>query len=149
MKKIIGLLMMVLSATAYAQISKCVDKSGKVVAYGNQCPPGTTTEQTGIRNNPNASPAPAPEKSLAERNAEFRKRQIEKQEDATKEQKKEAQDAQQQQACNNARGYLKSLQAGNRIARIDPNTGERSFLQDADYPKEIEKAEAAVKANCK
>jgi hypothetical protein len=38
---------------------------------------------------------------------------------------------------------------GQRVTRTDSKTGERTFLADADYPKEIESAERAVSANCK
>jgi hypothetical protein len=41
------------------------------------------------------------------------------------------------------------LQDGIRISRTDPNTGERSFLEDNDRPAEIEKAQKAVATWCK
>ncbi|HYC46937.1 MAG TPA: DUF4124 domain-containing protein [Burkholderiales bacterium] len=133
---------------AGAQINKCMDASGKVVAYAAECPAGTRSEQTNIKNAPSAAPAPA-QKSLAERDAEFRKRQMEKQEAATKDEKKSAEQAQRKRACDSARAYLKSLQEKQRITRTDPKTGERVFLEDAEYPKEIARAQQAVSNNCK
>src|SRR4051812_15233304 len=93
MKIFAALLMMTLSAAAAAQINKCVDKTGKVVGYGNECPEGLKSEQSAVKSLPSAAPAPASataQKSLAERDADFRKRQIEKQEAAAKAEKKVA-----------------------------------------------------------
>jgi hypothetical protein len=136
------------AAVSGAQVTKCVDASGRVVAYGSECPAGTRAEATGIRNAPAAS-APAQQPSLAERDAEFRKRQIEKHEAAAKAAQQSAEAREQRQACDEARAYLKGLQAGHRIPRTDPKTGERSYLGDADYPKEIARAQRVAAANCK
>lgn len=152
MKMIAAVLMIMVSAAASAQINKCVDKSGKVVGYGNECPDGSQSEQSGVKSAPSASSAPAAasqQKSLAERDADFRKRQIEKQEAAAKAEKKSAETEQRRRACDDAQAYLKSLQAGQRISRTDAKTGERSFLADAEYPKEIANAERVASTNCK
>jgi hypothetical protein len=152
MKMIAAVLMMMVSAAASAQINKCVDRSGKVVGYGNECPDGSLSEQSGIKSAPSASSSPAAasqQKSLAERDADFRKRQIEKQEAAAKAEKKSAETEQRRRACDDAQAYLKSLQAGQRITRTDGKTGERNFLADADYPKEIANAERVASTNCK
>ena len=63
---------------AYGQMLKCVGKDGKV-EYASQCPPGSKESQTGIKNNPGSpTPSAAPkQKSMAEREAEFKKRQAE------------------------------------------------------------------------
>jgi hypothetical protein len=151
MKMIAAVLMMMVSAAASAQINKCLDKSGKVVGYGNECPDGSLSEQSGVKGAPSTSaPAAASQqKSLAERDADFRKRQIEKQEAAAKAEKKTAETEQRQRACDDAQAYLKSLQAGQRISRTDAKTGERTFLGDAEYPKEIANAERVASTNCK
>ena len=133
---------------SYAQVSKCVDKSGKVVGYGSDCPPGTRTESMNIHTSP-ASSSASGGKSLAERDAEFRKRQIEKQEAQSKAETQAADKEARARACDTARSYLKTLQSGMRIARADPNTGERVYLGDADYPKEIATAQRAVETNCR
>lgn len=147
MKALLAALILLLPGLAQAQINKCFDAAGKVVAYGAQCPPGTRSEQTSIRNAP-ASPSPEA-KSLAEREADFRKRQVEKQEADAKAAKSSAESAQRQRACDESRLYLKNLQAGQRIRRQDPKTGESTYLADADYPKEIASAQRAVDGNCK
>jgi hypothetical protein len=160
-KTITALLMLVFTAAAHGQINKCVDKAGKVISYGNECPAGTTSANTGIRSAPGAGAPGAPtastkapaapnaKKSLAEQNAEFNKREAERQELLGQEQKKAGEDALRIRACEDSRAYLKSLQAGNRITRTDPKTGERVVLEDAGYPKEIAAAQQSVAANCK
>jgi len=148
LKVLIGFVLMLLPLTAQAQVNKCLDSSGKVVGYASQCPPGTRAEQTGIRNSPAATP-PAGQKSLAEREADFRKRQIEQAEAAKKAAQTTEEDADRRRSCDSARAYLASLQTGNRIARTDPATGARVFLEEKDLPGEIAAAQRAVAASCK
>lgn len=152
MKATIALIMLLLSAAVHAQqMLKCTGKDGKV-EYAAQCPPGTRQDATGIKSTPSGAPSgpsAAPQKSLGEQDAAFRKRLGEKQEAQAKEEKKAAQDAQQLRACQDARAYLKSLQAGNRVVKTDPKTGERVFLEDAGYAAETASAQRSVDANCK
>ncbi len=148
-KRIIGVILVLLSGAAYGQLFKCVDKSGKV-EYASVCPPGTKQEATGIRNTPGApASSAAPQKSFAEQDAEFRKRQIEQQQAASKTEKKSEEEAERQRACESTRSYLASLKSGARIAHTDPKTGERVFLEDKDREKEIADAQRAVDTNCK
>jgi len=148
-KRIIGVILVLLSGTAYGQLYKCVDKSGKI-EYASVCPPGTKQENTAIRNTPGApASSAASQKSFAEQDAEFRKRRMEQQEAASKQDKKSAEEAQRQRSCDSARSYLASLKSGARIAHTDPKTGERVFLEDADREREMADAQRAVDANCK
>jgi hypothetical protein len=164
MKTIVALLMITMSGMAAGQINKCVDKSGKAVAYGNagECPAGSRAEQMAIKPAPAQAPAATPgaapaatpgqapaQKSLADREADFRKRQVEKQEAEAKAQKTTADTERRRQACEQNQGYLKSLQSGQRIATTDPKTGERSYLSDSDYAGELARARQAVEASCK
>ena len=148
MKSIITLLILLAPVAAHGQLLKCVGTDGKV-EYASQCPPGTKEIQTGIRNAPSASPPAATQKSLAEREADFRKRQTEGAEALQKDEKKAAETADQRYACDNARSYLKALQEGQRITRTDPKTGERIYLDDSEYASETAKAQRAVSELCK
>jgi len=142
----IGALMM-LSGIASAQVNKCIDANGKVVGYANECPPGSRSEKMSV---PKGSPAaPAQQKSLAERDADFKKRQVQKQEEDQKSAKKAADAENRKRACDQSQAYLKSLQGGHRISRTDPKTGERVFLEDKEYATEAARAKASVDANCK
>ena len=67
----------------------------------------------------------------------------------TPDRKASAEAAQRQRACEDSRAYLKNLQAGNRVAKVDPKTGERAFLEDAQYANEIAAVQKMVDTNCK
>lgn len=139
--------LVILPAVAHAQkVMKCVGPGR--VEYASVCPPGTKAETTGISNNPGAAAA-TPQKSLAERDADFRKRRMEGEESAKKSDAKAAVDADRKQNCTGAQSYLRSLEAGVRIGKTDPKTGERSFLEDKDRAAEVARAQRAVDTNCK
>ena len=158
MKFIIALFVTLVPLAAHAQMLKCVGKDGKV-EYASQCPAGTKQLQTGIRNTPGATPAPSATKdkgkdagkpkSMAEQEADFKKRKGEQAEAEAKEQKEAAEAAQRKRACEDARSYLAGLESGARITRNDPKTGERTFLEDSARAQEVERARQSVQANCK
>lgn len=162
MKFMIALFVTLVPLAAHAQMLKCVGKDGKV-EYAAQCPAGTKELQTGIRNAPGASPAPAAKdkgkdekgkdagkpKSMAEQEADFKKRNAEQAEAEAKQQKEAAEAEQRKRACADARSYLAGLESGARITRNDPKTGERTFLEDAARAQETERARQSVQANCK
>jgi hypothetical protein len=148
MKKLLALLAFaLLPLLAQAQILKCVGAGGRV-EFAATCPPGTKAETTGIRNNPGAAPA-SQQKTLAERDADYRKRQLEQQESAKKDGEKSRESADRSANCENARSYLSSLEGGMRIRRTDPKTGEFVYLQDSERSAEIERAKQTVETNCK
>lgn len=132
---------------AQAQIMKCIGSGGRV-EFATTCPPGTKAESTGIRNAPGATAA-NPQKSLAERDADSRKRQMEQQDASKKADAKSQQDSDLQQNCKVAQDYLRSLESGNRIGKIDPKTGERVFLEDSERASEIARAQRGVDSSCK
>jgi phage protein D len=140
-------LLLMVPGFAGAQINKCLDASGKVVAYGSECPAGTRAETTNIKNQPGATQAPA-QKSQADRDADFRKRQVERQEAAADAQKKGAETAERKRACDDARSYLQTLERG-RVTRTDTKTGERVFLSDGEISAETRRAQQSVAQNCK
>jgi hypothetical protein len=149
MKTIILIAVMLAPGLAAAQINKCIDSSGRTVGYAADCPAGTRAEQTNIKNKPSSTPAASDQKSLSERDAEFRKRQLEKKEASDKAGVSSAEADQRKRACEDSKAYLASLQAKQRIARTDPKTGERTFLDDADYPAETARAQKNVAEYCK
>ena len=150
-KTILTLVFLALPLGAYGQLLKCVSKNGKV-EYAQSCPEGTTEQR--LRSGPttpagsSSSPAPA-QKSLAERDAEFKKRQIEQQEAAQKDSKKATEMAQRREDCEVAQSYLKSIDSGQRLQRTDPKTGERVFLEDAEREAEANRARSRMADACK
>ncbi len=167
----IGMLALMGSVTAEAQILKCVGKDGKV-EFATTCPTGTQQLDTGVSSRPASAPAkddkggkdkPADKsgkalekgtekgapKSLADREAESRKNQKEKADADAKAEKSAAEIAQRKQACEDGRAYLKRLQERQRTARTDPKTGERVFFEEQDFVRETANAERVVAENCK
>jgi hypothetical protein len=143
---ILPFLILLLPLLAHAEIVKWVDDKGEV-HYSDQPPATAKTPKTlNIKNQPGAS-APA-QKSLADQELEFRKRQMEAEDAAKKaaEDKKQAEIAQQN--CASARANLKMLQDGVRMTKYNEK-GERVFLDDADRAKAIAEAQRAVSDWCK
>lgn len=141
-----------LSASAAAQYA-WIDEHG-VRQYSDQPPPASVPKQRilkapgfpqrAVEDAPAAAGGEPKEAAkerqapmtLAEKNAEYQKRQIER---AEKE-KKAAQEAKlaadQARNCEQVREYQQSLQSGERIARREKN-GERSYLTDEQRAQEL------------
>jgi hypothetical protein len=148
---------MLVACSASAQIMECIDAKG-AKTLAQFCPPGTVKENmrssggtSGGGSAPSATPgAPgASGKSLSEQEAAFKKRALERQEAEAKSEKERADAKAFEKNCNDARAQLKQLQDGKRVSRVDPNTGERSFLDDKDRPGEIASAQKSVEGWCK
>ncbi|HEY8070197.1 MAG TPA: DUF4124 domain-containing protein [Burkholderiales bacterium] len=153
----IFLLALAFAGAAQAQLYKWVDKDGKT-RYGDTPPPGVKASvmgapASGSASAPAASSDPASKDAKkgpltpAEQAQEFRKRQ----DDAKKEAEKEAQERKDKAAkaedCVRNKEYLMSLQSGQRIARTNPSTGERYYMDDSQRAQEVASAQQAMK-NC-
>lgn len=154
-----GLFWAATAITAQAQIMKCVGKDGKI-EFATSCPSGTTQQDTGVSSKPAAEPAAksgakdaskdkAAPKSLADRDAEFRKRQTDQQTASAKDAKKAAENEDRQRACQSAQSNLVTLKNRQRMFRTDPKTGERAAFDDADYERETAYAERVAAETCK
>jgi len=151
MKRTLLLVAVLFVATPLHAQYKWTDKNGKI-QYGDTPPPGVNASAMRAPSAPASAPAPAAEakgKPLtpAEQEAAFRKRQI----DAAKEQEKQAQAAQDAAAkkenCSRAQQYLRTLESGQRIARVDAK-GERYYLEDAQISQETANARTQVQQWC-
>ncbi|MCU0950450.1 MAG: DUF4124 domain-containing protein [Burkholderiaceae bacterium] len=91
--------------------------------------------------------APGGPKTLAEREQEFRKRQQDRAEAEKKAADEQALNARKQDECNRARGYLRQLEDGVRIARTDAQ-GNREILDDNARNAEMTRARELIKASC-
>jgi len=145
-------------AAAMAQQYKWVDKDGKV-QYGDVPPPGV--KATPLRP-PSGAGAPAPAAktgdpkaaakksgplSVAEQEAEFRKRQNESQKEQEKQAEAGKEAAQKKENCARAQEHSRSLESGQRITRTEAG-GERRNLEDAEIATEKSKARQAVQQWC-
>lgn len=75
------------------------------------------------------------EPTIAEKNAEFRKRKTEQAEKEKKAAEDATHAAEKSKNCERAREYQRTLDSGERIARLDKN-GERSYLSDEQRAQE-------------
>lgn len=81
-----------------------------------------------------AAPSKA-EPSIAEKNAEFRKRKAEQADKEKKAAEETERAAEKAKNCERAREYQRTLDSGERIVRRD-NNGERAFLTDEQRTQE-------------
>lgn len=93
-----------------------------------------------------AAPAKA-EPTLAEKNADFRKRRTEQVEKDKKAAEEAARAAENAKNCERAREYQRSLESGERIFRTDKN-GERDYLSDEQRARETRENRRVI-AECK
>ena len=85
---------------------------------------------------------------MSDRDAEFKKRTQDRQEAEAKAAKEKSDSRESEKNCLDARAQLRALQDGQRIARTDPETGERVVLEDNDRPAEIAAAQKSVDQWC-
>lgn len=147
MKRFALTLAALLAATAaHAQIYQWKDENGKTV-ISDKPPIGNVRQQKQISAE---SPAPVKveQKSLADREMEFRKRQDESREKNEKQQKEAALAAENRENCDRTRRALQSLESGERVATRNAS-GERVFLDDAQRAQEINRLRQAEQSFCK
>lgn len=126
-----------------------LDEKG-VKQYSDQPPPagtpaGRILQSPGARaSSSTLTPLPAPSgPTLAERNAEFEKRRLERAEREQKDSEQAALEKEKKRNCEQARSYSQALANGGRIARFDAN-GERSYLTDAQRAEETSRVQRVL-----
>ena len=134
------------ATTASAQVYEWKDERGKT-HYSDKPPVGTSAVKKSAAP-VSSAPSSSPQKTTADRELEFRKRQKEAQENAEKAKKDQAASTDQKDNCENARRALEVLESGERIALRD-GQGERYYLDDAQRQQETDKARQLIQANCK
>jgi hypothetical protein len=87
-------------------------------------------------------------KTPAEREAEFRKRQVMQADDEKKAAKDAEQKQKQAEICDRLRRSLASLESGQRVATTT-KTGEIAFMDDATRQSEIERNKQSIAESCK
>jgi len=147
----LGIALTVTTLTAHAQTYQWKDSSGRTV-ISDRPPPASVRDAKTLGTPPSPSVS-APlssdtQKTTAEKDMEFRKRQQESREKADKEAKDSAQAAQNRENCERARTHLQALESGRRMILPDGNGGE-TFLEDAQRGDEIERARNAINESCK
>lgn len=159
-----GLLVCLLLAAPVAAQWAWRDENGRLVFSDRPPPAGVKADNIVRQPGPQSAPQPAATdssdaksaakseakagpKTIADREMEFRKRQQERAEAEKKQAEEQAQAARKAQECERARGYLRSLEEGQRIARTDAQ-GNREVLDDAQRGAEIQRMREVVSRNC-
>src|SRR4029078_10235203 len=150
------------AGTANAQLYRWVDKDGKV-RYGDTPPPGAKTSSIKAPPPGPATPAAAAKDAkdgkdakaakkgpmtAAEKEQDYRDRQEPAKKAAEKEAEESRAKAAQADNCNRAKDALRTLQSGERIARVN-TSGERYILSDDQLAQEVAKAQQSVQTACK
>jgi len=93
-----------------------------------------------------AAPQPAA-RTLADQEADFRKRAAEREKAAQKAEQDEAREKARAAACAQARGYLQLIESGTRLMRPDAE-GNRNFMDEEQRAAETQKAQDGIAKNC-
>jgi len=96
---------------------------------------------------PVAASTPAAPMTTAERNADFKKRQADREEAAKKAMEQAKFEADQKANCERMDTYRRSLESGERITQTG-KSGEREFLSDEQRARELREVQARLK-DCK
>ena len=132
------------AGSASAALYKWTDANGRIV-YSDQPPPANVKTEQLRAPPPPANPNAA--KELAQREADFRKRQTEGAEAATKSDKERADTAKRAEGCAQAQGQLKQL-AESQLAIYRYNEkGERVVMDDDARGRERAKLNAWIRDN--
>lgn len=139
----------IFTLNAHAAAHKWVDADGKV-HYSDSIPPEVTTSET-VRNisrkGQAEAPATVPSKSIAEREAEYKKSKQEKEESSQKRTQEESRADEKKHNCEVAHKNLQTLEEGGRIVTYDAN-GERIVMDDSMREQRLAEARKSVSENC-
>ncbi|HET6757026.1 MAG TPA: DUF4124 domain-containing protein [Burkholderiales bacterium] len=131
--------------TAHSEVYKWKDGDGKW-HYSDLKPINAEEQKMKFKPAP-AGAAPA-DKTVSEKEMEFRKRQLEAEENTTKENKQLAEAKEREKNCIKARGNLKNLESGMRLVKYDAK-GEQVYIEDGERAALIEESKKAVANWCK
>jgi hypothetical protein len=129
---------------AGAALYKWTDAQGRVV-YSDQPPPPNVKAEQLRAPPPSANPTAA--KELAQRQADFQKRQADAAKGAEKADKEQASSAQLAEACANARSQVRQLSESQLPVYRYNAKGEREVMDDDARAKERAKLNAWIRDN--
>lgn len=149
MKQLLIISLLLTSFNASAALNKWVDAEGKV-HYSDTVPADVIAQKIRQSSAPDSTP-PSPEaaapKSLAEREAEWKKAKKTKEETAQKAEKEQEAQSIKQKNCEGARSNLANYENSPAIVSYNEK-GERIFLDEATRQKKIEDARKSVSSHC-
>jgi len=162
MKIFLLVLLSLFCANVFAEVNKWVDEQGRV-HYSDQPPPSVVkskkigpkareniptetgdTPESGSQADTENSDEP---KTIAEREADLRKKQKADKEAAEKAAKEKASKEANKDSCARAQINLKALQGEMRIMELNEK-GEQVYLDDEQRKQRIEKVRQEISKNC-
>ena len=143
----VAIALMTLATVAAAQIYECTDAKG-AKEYAQSCPPGTVKQRQVVEGGSAGAPAAGP-KTIDQQEIEFRKRLLERQEAEAKEAQERAKAEEAERNCTAVRSTLKALQEGQRMSRMDPDSGEIIRFGDEERAAETERQLKQFEVWCK
>lgn len=151
MKRYLPVCLLLLSFSAHSALHKWVDADGNV-HYSDETPPANVKAQ---RLKAQSAPAAATSssgvpatKTVAEREAEYKKAQKAKQEAEQKSAMQQEEILAKQKNCEAAQQNLNALETGAPMVTYNAK-GERSFLDDNTRKQRIEAARKTISTDCK
>ena len=147
----VAIALMTLATVAAAQIYECTNARG-AKEYAQSCPPGTVKQRQVVEGGTTGAPAAggaAQPKTVDQQEVEFRKRLLERQEAEAKESQEKARTEEAERNCIAVRSTLKALQEGQRMSRVDPDTGEIIRFGDEERAAETERQLKQMEVWCK
>lgn len=144
-----AVLLWAISLNAIAALHKWVDADGKI-HYSDSAPPDVKTKK--IKSSPAAQSETSNndgtvQKSIAERNQEWKKSQQDKEKAEQKAAQEKEIDEQKKRNCENARSNLANLENSPAIVTYNAQ-GERTFMDDASKNNKMDEARKAISSYC-
>ena len=128
----LGAFIALASTASHAILYKWIDENGRVV-YGDQPPPGAKPEKL----NANLGPAdPNAVRDMASKDAEIKKRQQQRLDEAAKTAKDETDVKKKLDQCVQARGRIKTLRNDSAVYKYNEK-GDKVFYEAADRERAI------------
>ena len=149
MKSTLAIFLLLISINSHAALNKWIDADGKV-HYSDTPPPdikvktlrSSATSETVAPGSGVAAP-----KTLADREAEWKKSQKAKEEDATKAAQAQEAASMKQKNCEISRNNLATLENSPAISTYN-SKGERALMDDTARKQSTEEARKAVNSFC-
>lgn len=156
MKRLLLVLLVLISANALAALNKWVDANGKV-HYSDQMPPAnvkaTTLRPTAFTDSPPsasgvaASGVSGAPRNIADTEAEFKNAKQAKKEAADKAAQEQAKAEASKAKCADLQQSILALESGVRLSVFAAN-GERTYMDDAQRQQDLAKARQAFSTHC-
>jgi hypothetical protein len=146
---VIVVLAAVFATAASAQMYKWRDSDGRI-QYSDTPPPVGAKDIQRLRKDtsPAAAAPSSAARSLAEQDAEFKKRLVEKQEAQAKQAKEAQEEEFRARNCAQAKAQLAALESGARMVQLNAK-GERIPIEDSERERAKQDTQKAVESWCK